>query len=479
MVKKLLLTLIFGLQLLAISAQSFLSVELLEQYTAAELEGFSFSLTTFDQGAYAYKVTYRTKDLEGNVTTVSGLLALPEDLTKRYPLACYQHGTAGTKESVPSRLELDARIAVSLAGKGYVTVAPDLLGLGDHEGVHPYVHAASEAWVAVDMMRAVRSYAEMEGIMMNEQVFLTGYSQGGHSAMALHRYLEENIPDEFSVTAAAPMSGPYSIAEVMYDLIVSEEEYTKPGYLINTFISYKAVYGDVYTDINSTFKEPYQEFVQAFSNHEISLNQLDSALTSQLELNEGAVIPVKVLKDAYIESVKNDSNHPMLLAMKDNNVYDWSPQAPTRLYYCTADEEVPFENSIIADSAMMVNGAANVEAKDINPQLTHFFCALPAAVETVDFFETFQEVEDPSVDTKQVISTDLEVAPNPTGGFLKIGNIPGAGHLEILDLNGMSWHRTPVSEGDYLLWLNQLPSGVYVLKLLSNDIIRSQKIMIH
>ncbi|MEO1258005.1 MAG: alpha/beta fold hydrolase [Bacteroidota bacterium] len=478
MIKKLLFAIAMILQGMFLCAQTFLSVELLEQYTADELESLSFSQTNFDQGAKAYKVTYETNDLEGNVAIVSGLLALPEDLTKRYPLACYQHGTSGTKENVPSRLELDALIAISLAGKGYVTVAPDLLGLGDHEGVHPYVHAASEAWVAVDMMRAVRDYAESQNILMNDQVFLTGYSQGGHSAMALHRYLEQNVPGEFSVAAAAPMSGPYSISEVMYDLMVSDEEYTRPGYLINTFISYKAVYGDVFNSIEETFKEPYQEFVEAFSNHQISLNQLDSALVAQLELNEGAVIPVRILKEAYKESVTSDPDHPMILAMKDNDVFDWTPSAPTRMYYCTADEEVPFVNSVLADSVMDANGAADVEAVDINPLLTHFLCALPAAIQTVDFFEIYQEIDDPSVATEEVAHNGLEVFPIPSDGFLKVKNIKTDGLLTVYDLTGKKWYQSPVSAGEYLLWLNEIPSGMYVLSLLSNDYIRSQKIII-
>ena len=183
---------------------------------------------TFEEGANTYKVTYETSDLDGETVIVSGLLALPEDLTKVHPLLCYQHGTAGTKEGVPSRLESDGLISIAMAAKGYVSVATDYLGLGDHDAVHPYMHAASEAWTAVDMMRAVREYAAENEIYINDQVFVTGYSQGGHAAMALHGHLEGNLSDEFEVTAAAPMSGPYSVAEGMYDLIVSGDEYFFP-----------------------------------------------------------------------------------------------------------------------------------------------------------------------------------------------------------------------------------------------------------
>ncbi|HHM20600.1 MAG TPA: T9SS type A sorting domain-containing protein, partial [Bacteroidetes bacterium] len=368
---------------------------------------------------------------------------------------------------------------VSLAAKGYITVAPDLLGLGDHEGIHPYIHAASEAWVARDMMRAARQYAADNQVFINDQVFLTGYSQGGHSTLALHRMLEEELPGEFVVTASAPMSGPYSISQVMYNLIVSGSIYDKPGYLINTFISYQAVYGDVYADIASTFKAPYQPFIEAFANNEISLSQLDSALLVHLLLNEGMVVPVRVLKDDFVNAVMTQPDHPMRLAMEQNDVYDWAPLAPTRLMYCTADEEVPYENSTVAEAAMLANGAADVEAVVISPFLNHFLCALPAAVQTADFFSEYQLVEEVNLSAGRIPSGELLVCPNPlTGNRLTLKGIAAAGRLSIADMGGRVVFFHPVSEGNNLLWLPGLPAGVYSLKVVLPQYTRSQKLVV-
>ena len=462
-----------------LSAQTFLSVEFLENRSPAELQSSALNLTTFTYGANAYKVTYETVDLTGNTVVVSGLLAVPDDLTKRFPLACYQHGTAGDKEGVPSRLNLDASIAVSLAGKGYVTVAPDLLGLGDHDGVHPYVHADSEAWVAVDMLNAARSYAASNGIYLNDQVFITGYSQGGHSAMALHRDLELNLADEYAVTAAAPMSGPYSIAEVMRDLILSGEEYGRPAYLINTFISYQEVYGNVYPSIDEAFKAPYRQSVEDFSNNIISLTELDETLVNLLEANEGAVIPIKVLEESYVEAVTSNPDHPMNMAMRDNNVYDWSPSAPTRLLYCQADEEVPFENSTLAESTMLGNGASDVQAIDVNSLLNHFFCALYASVEMTDFFDAYKIIEDAPVSTKGAVFAELEIFPNPATEEILLKNLPYDSELYIMDLQGALKIKRAVAAGDNLIKVNDLSSGIYVVKSISGKNIRSQKLVIH
>ncbi len=460
------------------TAQGFLSVEHLVHFTPTELAAKFFFVTTFDYGADAYKVTYETLDLGGNTVTVSGLLCLPDDPTNVYPFACYQHGTAGFKEDVPSGLGLDSDIPIALAGKGFVTVAPDLLGLGVNPGIHPYMHAASEVWVAVDMMRAGREHAAMNDIYLNNQVFLTGYSQGGHSAMALHRHLETEFPDEFEVTAAAPMSGPYSVAEVMRDLILSEEEYTRPGYLIYTFISYQTVYGDIYPDIETAFRAPYRQVVEDFSNGITSLSEMDSLLVGLLETNENAVIPLRLLEEAYVQTVTGNPDHPMNLAMQENNVYDWSPQAPTRLYYCEMDEEIPFENSLVAEATMLANGAADVQAISASAALGHFLCAFPASLATVAFFETYQVIEDAPVASREVVAGQLEVYPNPASDQVFLKNLPSGGELRLFDMNGKMKMATTVHKGSNSLRLNGLAGGLYVLEIIGQDGIWTGKLMV-
>ena len=58
------------------------------------------------------------------------------------------------------------------------------MGLGSSPGFHPYLHARSEATASVDMLRAGRNYCASNNIGLNGQVFLAGYSQGGHTEMA-------------------------------------------------------------------------------------------------------------------------------------------------------------------------------------------------------------------------------------------------------------------------------------------------------
>ncbi len=459
----------------ALLAQTLLTSIQIGTKTKAQLQG-ELPFVTFTSGAVMYKVTYESKNIDGSTTTVSGLISVPDNLNKRYPLLCYQHGTSGTDADVPSNLNFESRIAIAFSGMGYVVFAPDYLGLGDSQGPHPYVHAASEAWVAIDMLKATKEFAAQNDVAINEQLFITGYSQGGHAAMAMHRALEET--NEFEVTAAAPMSGPYSIGEVMRELIFSGEEYTKPGYLINTIASYQYVYQDLFTNFSEAFKAPYEPYIVQFLNEEISLNDLDVQLTSLLNANEGAVIPLKMLQDDFVASIENNPDHPANLHLKENNVYDgWTPTAPTRLYYCKADEQVPFENSSLAATTMQTAGAADVVAIDVNSSLDHVTCAFFAPVSAVSFFQNYQMVEDLTSTKTTHAHSPFDISPNPTDGHLFIKNLPSESRVKLSGLGGKVYFNIANLQDDAKLDLSQLQNGIYLLQIVAKGQTWTEKVV--
>lgn len=458
------------------SAQDFVSSTYLGSATIEDLEAFD---TPIFNGVDYYRIIYTTNDTDGNLVEVSGLLAVPDDLTKRYPRAVYQHGTAANDMGVPSFESFEFNIALTFSGKGYVVFAPDLLGLGVHEGLHPYVHADSEAWVAVDMIRACDQYLTDNNIEVNDQMFITGYSQGGHSAMALHRMMELELPDEYTVTASAPMSGPYSIGGIMRDLVFSDEVYGFPGYLIYTLVSFQKVYGNLYGSVDEAVKEPYVELVTEFAADNVSLEDMNAQLIELLEQNEGAVIAGRTFNDDFVDAVLNDPDHPVNFALSDNDVYDWAPTAPTRLYYCMADEQVSFENSILAETTMNDNGAPDVEAIDVNSFLGHGLCALFAPAEAADFFAQYQVIEDlnPS-STFEAADSKLNLFPNPTSGAFNIKEFPGEGVARIIDMNGKLLLSQKINAGDNVLDVNHFKGGIYMVEVVSGTQFWKEKLVV-
>lgn len=477
MFRKLLLALSFLVTLSSIDAQVLQSSTFLGHRSKQYLIDH-FGLPLFTNGVNLYKVVYTTPDVNGNPSTASGLLCVPDVLTKKYPVLCYQHGTSSDRENVPSRLNGESDLPILFSGVGYLTVAPDYLGLGDSPGFHPYVHAETEASAAVDMIRAGREFAEQENVALNQQVFVTGYSQGGHAAMALHRKLETELSSEFQVAAAAPMSGPYSIGEIMRGLILQEAEYFFPAYIPNTIVGYQTAYGNLYNDLTDVFKPEYAALIQKYIDEEIDLFNLNFSLILALQAQEGASIPVKMMKQTVVDAVMSDSLHPINLALKANNVYDWAPQAPTRLVYCMNDDQVPFANALLADSVMQANGAAEVLTYDPYPMGDHSGCVEPAVFYTVLFFSTHQQVEDLPTAATDVRINSLNIYPNPAYDIIHLDAQNSEAQLTISDGSGKIVLRRTIQPGDNAIDISNLRSGMFVLKVQSEKGISINKLII-
>ena len=109
------------------------------------------------------------------------------------------------------------------------------------------------------MIRAVRELNEKLAITAKNEIYITGYSQGGHAAMGLHKTIQETkIDDEFNVKASAPMSGAYDLAGVQEETMF--KEYSHPGYLPYLFFTFQEVY-KMYEDITTIFKSPYDSIL--------------------------------------------------------------------------------------------------------------------------------------------------------------------------------------------------------------------------
>ena len=141
----------------------------------------------------SYAITYNTVDVHGNATVASGAVYLPTLNSCEYaPMIAYNHGTEFKRNNVPSNGSYSGQ-GLYFSATGFISVLPDYLGMGVNSGIHPYQHAESEATATIDLIRAVREFLDTNTVIHdNGQLFLTGYSQGGHAAMATNKYIEEN-----------------------------------------------------------------------------------------------------------------------------------------------------------------------------------------------------------------------------------------------------------------------------------------------
>ncbi len=420
-----------------------------------------------------YKITYTSKDAAGAPDTLSGLIVVPGDDQRVYPRLVYQHGTSDCKTCVPSRYGMpggsEGDAGLVFAGMGYIALLPDYVGMGDGRGFHPYVHAATEAAAAADMLRASDQFLGAE-TARNDQLFVTGYSQGGHAAMALHREIETQLSSEFTVTAAAHLSGPYSVSGVMRNLILSQEVYYYPAYIPNTALSYQTVYGNLYNNLTDIFKPEYAGFIQQYYDGVISLGDLNTALIQTLTAQTGASVARRMLQESAVTAVENDPENPINVALKDNDVYDWAPNAPTRIFYCTGDDQVPFMNSIVARDTMVANGAADLAATDVNTTADHGGCVVPALTQTLFFFAGFQEIGT-VVNTQQPGAVyTFSVAPNPANNQLVVKGLMPDTQLSMTDWSGRVVYAATAGFSTEMTWSTSgFPAGTYLLKLTGPD----------
>ncbi|NND94000.1 MAG: T9SS type A sorting domain-containing protein [Flavobacteriales bacterium] len=459
--KKLFVLVLFAIFLYQAKAQVLVEATLLNTYTAAELNLVPGLTAEYD--IEFYKIIYNTVDAHGNATIASGAYSRPvSDQCDFFPIAIYNHGTVLNKENVPSRDNAEAYICKFLGGLGYYSLAPDYIGMGDSPGLHPYIHAESEATSGIDLIRAMREFNETLGNSDNDELLITGYSQGGHAAMALHKYIEDNdLLSEFNVVASAPGSGPYNLSGSQTETILSGEPYSNPGYIVYALSSYELAYGDIYNTYSDVLQSPYDGIVVPFfngNNTTLSMADLDPQLPAMV---------TDLLTPEYYQAFESDMNHPFRLALADNDNYDWAPERPIRMYYCTLDEQVQFTNSTDAETAMLANGATDVLAVELGP-LGHGDCFLPAMLGAVNYFN--------SVRTECIVSSindlnevSFSLFPNPAAERIEIHSSELISYWEIFSSTGdlvMTSRRKKISSGlNNSIDLSSLSSGLYRLRV--------------
>ena len=474
-----LVILLIGFSLNTGISQKLVSADYIGSFSKDQLI-LDFNTVIIQYGVDMYRVLYETDDVHGALDTASGLMIIPDVLENTYPMLIYQHGTVGSRTDVPSNLNGGYQLALLYAAMGYVTTTADYLGLGVSRGIHPYIHAESEAWVAIDMHFAAKDFVEQNGLFVNDQLFITGYSQGGQAAMAAHRAVERDYAGELTVTAAAPMSGPYSLSEKMFEFTLGDDEYGFVGYIVSVALSFQLVYGDIIEndDLSNFFKPQYIPLIEQYKAEQIDLFDLNSQMIDLLIADVGGSIPKFLLLDEVREAVLSDPNHPINVALRDNDTYDWTPIAPTRIYYCTEDEQVFYENATFTEMVMKANGAENVISKN-SGAFDHSGCVFPSVIDAIFWFATLQDITS-NVDDLIGERPGISIYPNPATDVINI-DFPqeGSWHIAVYNALGKKvFVDSRSSTRGFSFHLDESP-GYYILRATNGQHIETAQIILN
>ena len=324
-----------------------------------------------------YEVIYYTQWHDGSQIKASGIYYVPRDTKKPRAEMVYDHGTRVSRgrSAKPGGEE---NICLGFAMDGYAVMEPDYIGLGTGDKFHLYQMAESEAQASIDMIFAARELNDSLHITTSGQLYLTGYSQGGHASLATHRLIEQKYAGRLSVTASSPMSGAYDMCGVQGQVMF--HPYTRPHYLPYLLTSFNEVYHFM-PDINMIYKHPYDSLVPLLFDGKHSINAIDKALP---------LIPKDMIQDEFMTAFLVDSMHPLRIALRENSLCEWAPAAPVQLCYCDSDEQVTAQNAFIAYNTMKGLGAKHVTLRKAGGNFTHSRCAPIAALYTKMYFDTFR-----------------------------------------------------------------------------------------
>ncbi|WP_312286011.1 T9SS type A sorting domain-containing protein [Chryseobacterium gleum] len=299
---------------------------------------FSSYLSSFNVGLKGYKITYYTKNENNILVKATGLLMYP-NVPFKLSTVVSDHGTTDSRYNVPSNFKgaLTAGFVVELSYvlNGYILMAPDYVGMGTGDGVHPYVDYATEAGATIDFIRAANKVLAQLNIKRYDEYFLAGYSQGAHAAMSTLKRLSISNPDNIKFKYAYMGDGPYDFSGVTLNKGILEKDF----YPFTSFVA------NVVNSCNNTGYKTYNNDISEV----ISAEYLDKYNYHVVKDNGGLlwgpVIWRKLFTGSFVNDVTNNPNNKLRQCLKPKDVYDWYNKTPMTLGHSTVDLAIPPENT--------------------------------------------------------------------------------------------------------------------------------------
>ena len=348
-------------------------------------------------GYDAYKLSYNTRGIDNKPLRVSGVVVLPtpngtskeqhkklDDLKgKGLSIVIDCHGTIFSDTDAPSNRIADSnsptvRASLFSGYGGFITALPDYIGFGDsRDKMHPYLVKEPSVNTVVAMLKATVSFARKNKIKLSNDVYISGYSEGGFIALSSLKALEKN---GFRVRVAMPMAGPY-LLDIFGKRLLAQDSYVAPSYILNMVYPYSKIYN---LDINKIINKKYTKNLDELLSGKHGKQDIDRALTKKLHGKDGLISP-------WIE--QNYDNSELREKLAKNNAINTSShfQAKIEFARCKGDKTVPHVIAQKTQQVLQANGT-NVkitmveDALNIDKTLNHSQCFMPAYIYSADTF---------------------------------------------------------------------------------------------
>lgn len=325
-------------------------------------------------GVKVYKVTYNTTNTDGTPITASGAVIIPSTNLDASMISV-QHGTITTDAEAPSNFASDSEAAsfgTIFGAMGYIIVYPDYIGYGASKDIpHPYEHRASLSSACLDLLRATKEMLKTKpSVKWDQKLYLAGYSEGGYATMSLQKRIEEEAASEFNLKASSCGAGAYDKTAFM-KFVINSPTLGVASYnslYLWVLLTYDHIY-KLNKPATYYFKDPY------------------AAQIAQLGIKNPINVSFNlILNDSFKTALNSGADTGFINAIGDNDVYNWKPKTPTRLFHGDADPLVFYFNSVNAAAAMKKLGAADVELITVQGG-THSTSITTFLLGTLGFFQ--------------------------------------------------------------------------------------------
>jgi predicted esterase len=329
-------------------------VELDRSFSPAEIdeavsplfEGYERPAAT--HGVDVYYLHFESRYPDGSAATVRSQLFMPRGGHTAGPgeserdLYLFGPGSTGILDVCRPSREHIAGIywgsyrdhTLSFAGNGFIGLLPDYMGFGDPSRLQPFFHAEAGTHLMLDGVRAVRNFlATRSGAASArevdlDQVFLAGYSQGGHAAFAAADYRDSYAP-EVSIDGIIGY-GPTT------DMRALIQEFTVVGPLVA--YSFRERYGVDRFDPARMLQDPWLESL----DYDVT-RQCIGGIQSYYSWS-----PEEMYRPAFLAALRNgrlDREYPRIAAILDEHSVGLSGHGVSALIVQGTDDIVVYPDS--------------------------------------------------------------------------------------------------------------------------------------
>lgn len=218
-----------------------------------------------------YYMKYGTVGGAGEATDADGAIMVPSGSDPAcagpLPVVLYAHGTSLDKNFNMAQIDKNneaSLLAALYAAQGFIVVAPNYAGYGTSKlSYHPYLNAEQSANDMIDSLRAARKAFATIGANDSGKLLITGYSQGGHVAMATQRAMQQSYAAEFKVTALAGQSGPYAVALLGDAAFAGTPNLGATVFFPLISTSWQKSYGGLYSSTSEMYEAQYATGIES------------------------------------------------------------------------------------------------------------------------------------------------------------------------------------------------------------------------